>query len=299
MTAAGNYGKNPQTGQIGYAGITSPGNAPSAITVGALRTEDTVTRSDDRIADYSSAGPTWYDGLVKPDFVAPGHNIVAVAAKRGTLYQTYPTLKSADSDYFRLSGTSMAAAVATGTIAQLLEAHRSAAGGSRPPLSASAVKAILQYTAFGISDSHGVPYDALRKGAGALNLKGAISLARTVDTSAPVGQYWLFSSPFPFTRINGEDLPWSKSITWGTQIIWGTTIERNQVAWGSQIIWGTDVDWGDQIIWGTQTIGMSDDDQIIWGTTDGLTPENVVWGNLAGSTTSTAAKVTASSTLPR
>src|SRR6185312_9230090 len=42
VAAAGNYGKNPDTGEFGYGGITSPGNAPSAITVGAVRTEDTV-----------------------------------------------------------------------------------------------------------------------------------------------------------------------------------------------------------------------------------------------------------------
>jgi len=61
VVAAGNYGRNPTTGLPGYAGITSPGNAQSAITVGAVKTQDTVVRSDDRIADYSSAGPTWYE----------------------------------------------------------------------------------------------------------------------------------------------------------------------------------------------------------------------------------------------
>ena len=39
VAAAGNFGLNPTTGQPGYAGITSPGNAPSAITVGALQTQ--------------------------------------------------------------------------------------------------------------------------------------------------------------------------------------------------------------------------------------------------------------------
>src|SRR5262249_60607043 len=32
VTAAGNFGMNPETGMTGYAGITSPGNAPSART---------------------------------------------------------------------------------------------------------------------------------------------------------------------------------------------------------------------------------------------------------------------------
>src|SRR5204863_9634132 len=81
VAAAGNYGKNPTTGVPGYGGITSPGNAPSAITVGAVNIQNTVSRGDDRIPDYSSAGPTWYDAFVKPDVVSPGHNIVAAAAK--------------------------------------------------------------------------------------------------------------------------------------------------------------------------------------------------------------------------
>ena len=35
VVSAGNFGQNPKNGQTGYAGIASPGNAPSAITVGA------------------------------------------------------------------------------------------------------------------------------------------------------------------------------------------------------------------------------------------------------------------------
>jgi serine protease AprX len=154
VAAAGNYGKNPTTGKPGYAGITSPGNAPSAITVGAARTDDTVSRNDDRIPDYSSAGPSWYDAYVKPDVVSPGHNIVAVAAKHGTLYQTYPQLKAADGDYMRLSGTSMATAVTTGSIALMLEANRAAAPG-RSPLTPNAVKAVLEYTTVDIHNDPG------------------------------------------------------------------------------------------------------------------------------------------------
>ena len=31
------------------------------------------------IADYSSRGPTWFDGFAKPDVVAPGHRLVSAA----------------------------------------------------------------------------------------------------------------------------------------------------------------------------------------------------------------------------
>src|SRR5438067_828176 len=160
VAAAGNYGKNPTTGEVGYAGITSPGNAPSAITAGALRIEDTVSRSDDSIPDYSSRGPTWYDGFAKPDFVAPGHNIIAVAAKQGTLYKTYPQLKADNSNYMRLSGTSMATAVTTGVIAQMLEANRYTNNYPyHPSLTPNAVKAMLQYSAFPVRNSAGVEYN--------------------------------------------------------------------------------------------------------------------------------------------
>ena len=125
VASAGNYGRNPETGEIGYAGITSPGNAPSAITVGAYDTHNTISREDDSIPGYSSRGPTWYDGLAKPDLVAPGHAIVAPAAPESALFREYPQRRVLDKDgkprYFRLSGTSMAAAVTSGTIALMLE----------------------------------------------------------------------------------------------------------------------------------------------------------------------------------
>ena len=62
VSSAGNIGKNPVTGLVGYAGISSPGNAPSALTVGAFKTFETATRTDDLVADFSSRGPTWFDG---------------------------------------------------------------------------------------------------------------------------------------------------------------------------------------------------------------------------------------------
>jgi serine protease AprX len=310
VVAAGNYGKNPTTGLPGYAGITSPGNAPSAITVGAVKTQGTVTRDDDRIADYSSAGPTWYDAFVKPDIVSPGHNIVAVAAKNGYLYRTYPQLLDANANYMRLSGTSMASAVTTGSVALLLEANRAADYYHYPPhpsLTPNAVKAILQYTSVGIHDDLGVEYDPLRKGAGSLNPKGAIDLGREINTSTLTGKWWLTATPYTWTTIGGESLVWSQDVVWGSAIVWGTTVDINQTAWGSAIVWGTGTSWsnaivwgtgtnvvwtnpqswGQAIVWGTNTIGQSNGSAIVWGTTYGMTPTTTAWANLAGATTAT------------
>ena len=134
VASAGNYGRNPDTGLVGYAGITSPGNAPSAITVGALDTRGTASRLDDQVAPYSSRGPTWYDARSKPDLVAPGHQLVAAAAVRSSLYSQWPSRRRVGADrktqYLALSGTSMSAAVTTGLSPSC---SRHTMSSSRPP----------------------------------------------------------------------------------------------------------------------------------------------------------------------
>ena len=78
------------------------------------------------MAAYSSSGPTWYDGLVKPDVVAPGHFLASEAAPSSSLFKTYPTLRSkgkSGKDFMKLSGTSMAAGVVTGVVALLKQAN--------------------------------------------------------------------------------------------------------------------------------------------------------------------------------
>ncbi|HEX8292443.1 MAG TPA: S8 family serine peptidase, partial [Pyrinomonadaceae bacterium] len=57
VAAAGNDGKN-SAGQKVYGRIHSPGNEPSAITVGASNTFGTDARADDTVTTFSSRGPT-------------------------------------------------------------------------------------------------------------------------------------------------------------------------------------------------------------------------------------------------
>ena len=90
VASAGNYGVTSQGAPV-LGGITSPGNSPYAITVGAIDTAGTVTRSDDTVAPYSSKGPTRYDMAVKPDIVAPGTRIVSLEAQGSYLARNYPS----------------------------------------------------------------------------------------------------------------------------------------------------------------------------------------------------------------
>jgi len=105
MVAAGNEGPFSQT-------VSSPGNAPHAVTVGASDDRGTVKAGDDKLAYFSSRGPTRYDQLSKPDLLAPGTNIIA-----------------ADNDrkgYVMMSGTSMATPLTAGVAALLIQKNPNA-----------------------------------------------------------------------------------------------------------------------------------------------------------------------------
>ncbi|MBE3123606.1 MAG: S8 family peptidase, partial [Planctomycetes bacterium] len=291
VTSAGNFGKNPVTGEIGYTGITSPGNAPSAITVGSAVTFGTVPRGDDRVATYSSRGPTWYDAFAKPDIVAPGDSLVSVAAPGSTLYLENPSLR-VGRRYMKLSGTSMSTAVVSGVVALMLDASARTGPGphmtvttavrrDRPMLTANAVKAILQYTAIRVLDDAGAEYDYLTQGGGEVNAAGAIEMASAINETAPVGTVWVSFAPRPVTTIGGEELVWARNIVWGSWVLTNTTgIFVNQPLWSNNIVWGNlDADnivWGnldaDNIVWGN-----FDADNIVWGNVEA---DNIVWGNL-------------------
>ena len=135
VVAAGNMGINPFTGQVGYTGISSPGNAPSAITVGSSRTMGTTTRQDDLVSDFSSRGPTWYDAYQKPDVVAPGQYLLGPATTSQVLYGLLPMLRGPSYGgraYMYMSGTSMAAGVVSGSVALMIEQSRLTFSNARP-----------------------------------------------------------------------------------------------------------------------------------------------------------------------
>jgi serine protease AprX len=239
VVAAGNWGRNPTSGFPAYAGITSPGNALSAVTVGALDTKQTVTRTDDQVPVYSSRGPTWYDGVVKPDVLAPGHDLVSLAAVGSSLYTRFPEQRVADGNgaarYLRLSGTSMATAVTTGVVALLIEQRRSV---SRQPLTPNDVKAVLQFTAIPVNGA-----DVFTQGAGAVNPPGALAVVAALTGNA---DKTLRSTTVvqPTTTIELETYTWNQAVIWGHTFVHGDSIYANEPAWGVQTTWGSAVIWG-------------------------------------------------------
>ncbi|KAF4038353.1 Subtilase family [Phytophthora infestans] len=94
--SAGNSGAN------GCSSVVSPGDSAKVFSVGA-------TDTSDALGSFSSIGPA-VNGLVKPDFIAPGVSVRS--AWNGN-----------SADYMSLSGTSMAAPHLAGTIALALSAR--------------------------------------------------------------------------------------------------------------------------------------------------------------------------------
>ena len=243
VVAAGNLGRN------GYATITSPGNSPYAITVGAMKTEGTPNRNDDLIASYSSRGPSWIDYEVKPDIVAPGNMVVSLLAPGSTLSKEYPANVtpasyymqpgySAPTEYFELSGTSMATPVVSGAAAILLQQH--------PSLTPDGVKARLMKTAYktfpasstAVDPTTGAhytdTYDIFTVGAGYLDIAAALNNSDAFSGAAlspsvlynhslslailvePVGSGW----------NNGL---WSLNNVWGGSVI--QSLSGTSAAW--------------------------------------------------------------------
>jgi len=266
VAAAGNFGATG-SGAAQYGGVTSPGNAPWVLTVGAVSHRGTVQRSDDLVAPFSSRGPSWIDFSAKPDLVAPGVGIESLAEPYTTLAIRYADYLLPGTDpwlwykpYLSLSGTSMAAPVVTGTIALMFEAN--------PHLTPNAVKAILQYTAQVRAGE-----DFLTQGSGMLNASGAIRMARFwAHPQAGLGD--------AADTIAGEVVPWSQHLIWGNYRIAGGVPLPGSNAWAQGLTWGArHTSAGGQIVWGVEALNDNivwsmHDDNIVWGYNDG---DNIVW----------------------
>jgi serine protease AprX len=262
VTAAGNLGRNAVTGKAQYGGITAPGNAPWVLTVGGYSHEGTLNRNDDKMGGYSSRGPSARDFNAKPDVVATGTGIVSLAVQGSTFYSSKAAYLLAGSrptaykPYLSLTGTSMAAPIVAGTAALMLEAN--------PKLTPNLVKAIIEYTAQQYN------YDALTEGAGFLNTKGAVDLAKFL--AAPqAGQ------KYPSNK------DWSNTILWGNRKLKNGVIKPAGSAWAVNTVWGGSVDGeGENIVWGTLCATRKCDD-VIWGASRDLDGDNIVWGTVSNS----------------
>ncbi len=267
VCAAGNAGRANTVNKSGaanegwgtaYGSIQSPGNDPYVITVGATKFMDHI-RAHDRIATYSSRGPSRLDLILKPDIIAPGNKVISLDAPGSYLATQYAVNDQVpmsyyatsgtglSSNYMQLSGTSMAAPVVTGAAALMLQAN--------PTLTPDTVKARLMISADKWVSPTGAA-DPCTYGAGYLNIPAA--LANTVTATQPA------LSPALTEDASGNVYLNAASIVSGSHVIWGTNITDLHVIWGSNalqsastlssshVIWGSSV-WASHILWGSST----------------------------------------------
>jgi serine protease AprX len=116
VAAAGNRGN--AAGAVQY----SPANDPYVITVGGADENGTSNPGDDSIASWSSRGTT-QDGFQKPDVYAPGADIVSVLAPNSVFANANCSCQMAGDQYIQASGTSIAAPMISGLVADLLQVH--------------------------------------------------------------------------------------------------------------------------------------------------------------------------------
>jgi len=271
VTAAGNHGQTPD-GKTMAGGITSPGNSPFSLTVGALDTKGTADRSDDEVATFSSNGPTAFDHVLKPDLVAPGRRITSAEVVGSVLsVPAQHVAGSGPNAYIYGSGTSMATAFVSGAAALLLD--------ERPNLDPLSVKATLQMTSSFLPEA-----GLIRSGAGSLNVLAAAEFAldgdlgtTTITGDAIASSHLVIASAEQVVNAQGmRGFSLKNARAHSRRLIKRrltrpTTRDGQLGSSSDTVIWGD----SDTVIWGdSDTVIWGDSDTVIWGDSD-----TVIWGD--------------------
>jgi serine protease AprX len=272
VVAAGNEGRNRSQGTDGYATITAPANDPLVITVGAIKTMATTSRADDLMASYSSKGPTLLDHIVKPDLVAPGNrttsllafnsvlntnsssiNRVLSSSYQNTISQKYST------DYYKLSGTSVAAPIVSGAAAVMLSRDSTLTPDTiKARLMKTATKSFPLYsTAVDMNNTvYTTQYDIFTIGAGYVDLWAAVNSPDTVPRGSTAASPTAVFNPATESAVlvNTFGAVWGTTATWSVEAVWSSTeLTAAGTLWSGSAVWGSNSNPG-QTIWGTAPI---------------------------------------------
>jgi serine protease AprX len=245
VVAAGNTG----------TAVDTPGIDPHLLTVGAIDDQGTPSLLDDVLPTWTGWGVP-LRGTAKPDIAAPGRRIVSLRVPGSTLDVLNPdrvVTAANGATYFRMSGTSMSAAVASGVVALLLQAH--------PSLKPDQVKGVLTATAAPFGQLAGVTTPSPVAGQGMLDEQAAATFAvavsanhglRVADPAAQTLYPILVGQPLVWKDPKANGIDWN-SLNW-TNLVWDDFAWDNLVwddfAWDS-LVWDT-LSWTD-FAWDTLT----------------------------------------------
>jgi serine protease AprX len=208
---------------------TAPANDPFIITVGASHEQGTAERLDDIMATFSANDITW-DGFKKPDVVAPGKDIYSVLSRNSSWDDDYPERTVGDGEYFRLSGTSMAAPMVSGAVVLLLQAE--------PNLTPDQVKYRLMHT----GDTLYGNFAASGNEFAYLNVYELLTTptSESANTGQQVSQLLTTGSEPVNSSVSWNSVSWN-SVSWNS-VSWNS-VSWNSVSWNS-VSWNS-VSWND------------------------------------------------------
>ena len=258
VAAAGNYGKDGSPSGVLFA----PGNNPFVITVGAVDIGGTTKTGDDDRAPWSAYGRT-QDGFWKPEICAPGRMMVGPIPMTSTL-AVQKRDKIRTSGYVELSGTSFAAPVITGIVAQIIARN--------PDMSPDQIKGAVM--------RHARPVPRAERnscGVGQVNaVRAVMNAPRASNPNAALNRFLKTDGATGLTVFDA--VSWSDvakaNVSWDavswTDVSW-SDVSWDAVSW-SDVSW-TDVSWSD-VSWSDVSWEDAAEEQ---GTPDGsgvpLTPE--------------------------
>lgn len=255
VASAGNSGPEPMT-------VGVPGNVPYIITVGAMTDNYTPYEpTDDRLASFSSAGPT-HEGFIKPDVVAPGGHIVSSMPFDSYLSLTHPDSMMDTERNFAMSGTSQAAAIVSGIVALMLD--------NDPTLTPDDVKCRLMASARLAVDPEGEPaYSIFQQGAGLVNAFDAVNSSATQCANQGLniaqdlsgeqhfggranqsedGEYYLMDDDGG--RLEGDGFVWSRAYAWSQGFVWSRAYTWSQgFVWSRAYTWSQAYAWSRSVPW--------------------------------------------------
>jgi len=267
VVAAGNGGPGPMT-------VGVPANVPYVITVGAMTDNYTPDdTSDDRLATFSAAGPT-FEGFVKPELVAPGGHMLGQMPPYAWLPLEHPEYVHQVNDNFTMSGTSQAAAVVSGVMALMLQLD--------PKLSPDAAKCRVMASARTARRDDGThAYSVFQQGAGLVDAVAATSnyavdcanrnmnikddLKGKKHYAGPSGvdengTYYLVDEHG--TRLSGRGFEWIQGSLW-----------RSGAVWAEGSVWPEGVLWNQGVLWNRRS-SLNSDSLLNQGS---VWPEGSVW----------------------
>jgi serine protease AprX len=235
VAASGNEGPDPMT-------IGVPGNVPYVITVGALTDHSTpYDGSDDRLASFSSTGPT-FEGFVKPELVSPGGHIVASMSSSSYLANIDPDSMRIGEQMFTMSGTSQAAAVTSGVVALMLQRDAT--------LTPDAVKCkLLSSSRPALKTNGALAYSVFQQGAGLINAVSAVNSTATgcantgLDIDADLAGTAHYGGPA------NQDANGNYYVMDMESSVWGDPLSSDGYNWSTGYPWGQGYTWSEGYAW--------------------------------------------------